>query len=206
MVLHPDEVHDGHAGSESGFHYRMLYVPPALVQQVLKGAPLPFLKEGLSQDPRLAAVTNALLYTPDPKLDPLAEEDALYNLITVLAEVSGQRQTKTSQDFMAAARAREYIDDNLDRAITLDELAWCANRDKWSLSRDFRMYFGTSPHRYLTMRRLDRVKSQVYAGKTLIEASLDAGFFDQSHMTRHFKNAFGLSPSRWWRGLAQSGI
>ncbi|MCS5515022.1 AraC family ligand binding domain-containing protein [Pseudomonas qingdaonensis] len=35
LVLHPDEVHDGHAGSASGFRYRMLYLTPALVQEVL---------------------------------------------------------------------------------------------------------------------------------------------------------------------------
>ncbi len=30
-VLHPDELHDGHAGTEAGFGYRLLYVEPALI-------------------------------------------------------------------------------------------------------------------------------------------------------------------------------
>ena len=29
MVLHPDEVHDGEAGTEEGFRYRMVYIEPA---------------------------------------------------------------------------------------------------------------------------------------------------------------------------------
>ncbi|MCG6522692.1 AraC family ligand binding domain-containing protein, partial [Vibrio parahaemolyticus] len=32
MVLHPDEIHDGEAGTEAGFHYRMVYIEPALIQ------------------------------------------------------------------------------------------------------------------------------------------------------------------------------
>ncbi|MFW0753922.1 helix-turn-helix domain-containing protein [Pseudomonas sp. H11T01] len=50
--------------------------------------------------------------------------------------------------------------------------------------------------RYLTLRRLDRMKQLVHAGQTLSDAAIEAGFFDQS-LSRRFKKAFGLSPSRW---------
>ncbi len=43
MVLHPDEIHDGEAGTEAGFHYRMVYIEPALIQKILGGRPLPFI-------------------------------------------------------------------------------------------------------------------------------------------------------------------
>ncbi|HHH7389145.1 TPA: AraC family ligand binding domain-containing protein, partial [Escherichia coli] len=53
IVLHPDEIHDGEAGTEAGFRYRMLYIEPSLIQDVLGGEPLPFIPGGLSNDPRL---------------------------------------------------------------------------------------------------------------------------------------------------------
>ena len=37
LVLHPDELHDGHAGTAEGFRYRMAYVSPWLMQQVVGG-------------------------------------------------------------------------------------------------------------------------------------------------------------------------
>jgi hypothetical protein len=37
-VLHPDEVHDGGAGDETGLSYRMLYVEPALIAGPMGGA------------------------------------------------------------------------------------------------------------------------------------------------------------------------
>ncbi len=46
LVLHPDELHDGEAGTAAGFRYRMAYVLPWQVQQVLGGAPLPFVQGG----------------------------------------------------------------------------------------------------------------------------------------------------------------
>ncbi len=81
--------------------------------------------------------------------------------------------------------------------ISLDDIEKNVGRDRWSLSRDFRLLFGTSPHRYMTMRRLEVVKSCLMYGESLTQASLIAGFFDQSHMTRHFLKAFGLTPARW---------
>jgi AraC-like DNA-binding protein len=47
------------------------------------------------------------------------------------------------------------------------------------------------------MRRLDRAKSAIVLGQSLAEAAFMSGFSDQSHMTRQFKQAFGLTPGHW---------
>jgi AraC-like DNA-binding protein len=199
MVLHPDEVHDGEAGTETGFQYRMMYIEPALIQQMLGGQPLPFIKTGLSNDPRLFAATAVLLRSLDGPLEPLEEHDALFDLAQALNSVSGVSATRQSFDYVAAERAREFIHRAPDRTVTLEELAQHSGRDRWSLSRDFRLLFGTSPYRYLTMRRLDLVRSLLIQGQSLVSAALIAGFTDQSHMTRQFSKTYGLSPARWMK-------
>ncbi|WP_109480667.1 AraC family transcriptional regulator [Paraburkholderia sp. C35] len=199
MVLHPDEPHDGQAGTEEGFSYRMIYVEPALFQAALGGKPLPFIEGGLSNDPRLAAATQALLHSIDRALDPLEQDDALFDLAHALDAVSGARPLRASADFGAAQTARDFLHASLDQPVTLDELAAASGRDRWSLSRDFRAFFGTSPHRYLTMRRLDAARQSMLGGMALVDAAAAAGFADQSHMTRHFVAAFGVTPSRWLR-------
>ena len=199
IVLHPDEAHDGEAGTESGFQYRMMYIEPALIQQMLGGQPLPFIKTGLSNDPRLFAATGALLRSLDCPLDPLEEQDALFDLAQALSTVGGVPTKRSGFDYVAAQHAREYIHSALDRTVTLDELAQHSGRDRWSLSRDFRLLFGTSPYRYLTMRRLDMVRALLTQGQTLVSAALIAGFTDQSHMTRQFSKTYGLSPARWMK-------
>jgi AraC-like DNA-binding protein len=199
MVLHPDETHDGQAGTDEGFRYRMIYVEPALFQAALGGKPLPFIEGGLSDDPRLAAATQALLQGIDRAMDPLEQDDALFDLAHALDAVSGARPLRASADFRAAQLARDYLHAALERPVTLDELAAASGRDRWSLSRDFRAFFGTSPHRYLTMRRLDAARQSMLDGMALVDAAAAAGFADQSHMTRHFVSAYGVTPSRWLR-------
>ena len=46
-VLHPDELHDGMAGTGEGFAYRILHVDPALLQLALGGGPLPFVPDAM---------------------------------------------------------------------------------------------------------------------------------------------------------------
>lgn len=102
-------------------------------------------------------------------------------------------------DWRAARRAREALEDGLAGPVTMDDLAHACDRDRWSLSRDFRQFYGTSPHRYLTLRRLDQVRRDMLLGHSLAHCALAAGFADQSHMTRHFVRAFGVTPARWLR-------
>jgi AraC-like DNA-binding protein len=49
------------------------------------------------------------------------------------------------------------------------------------------------------MRRLAEAKRQILAGAGLAQAAYTAGFSDQSHLTRQFRAAFGLSPGQWTR-------
>lgn len=199
IVLHPDELHDGEAGTEEGFRYRIAYIAPALLQRVLGGQPLPFVAEGISRDSRLFLAMQPLMQAMERQLDPLEEDDAIYDLAQGLAAVAGLRRGPKALNYAAAERAREYIHSALDSSITLEELEQASGRDRWGLSRDFRALFGTSPYRYLILRRLDRVRLQVVAGRSLAEAALSAGFADQSHMTNHFTRAYGIPPARWLR-------
>lgn len=204
MVLHPDEAHDGQAGTDEAFHYRMMYVAPSRIQAVLGGRALPFVEGGLSNDPRLAAASTALLRHLDHTPEPLEQSDALSELAHALALAAGAPARRPKGDFLAAQRAREYLHAHHTGAVTLAELEAATGRDRWSLSHDFRLFFGTSPYRYVTMRRLDTVRRMLLAGASLVHAAVAAGFSDQSHMTRQFLSTFGQTPGRWLQCARQA--
>ncbi|MCS4505880.1 AraC family transcriptional regulator [Arhodomonas aquaeolei] len=199
IVLHPDELHDGHAGSEGGFRYRMIYIPPAIIQDMLGGRALPYIPGGITRDRRLGACVARLLRHVDNPPEDFEEDDGLFDLAMALSAHAGQRPDRHGFDYPAAQRAREFLDAAQGRAVTLAELEAASGRDRWRLSRDFRTLFGTSPYRYLTMRRLERVKQRLRSGAALSDAAIEAGFADQSHMTRQFSEAYGISPGRWRR-------
>jgi AraC-like DNA-binding protein len=200
VVLHPDEKHDGQAGAEGGFRYRTIYIEPAAIQAVLQGRPLPFIAGAVSDDPRLVQAARRILRRVDDPIERFECEDALYDLALALEAASGSFSPTGTRiiDYRSAETVRDYLH-TLPPSVTMAGLERLAGRDRWSLSRDFRALFGTSPYRYLVLRRLDAAKTAIQAGCSLVDTALDAGFSDQSHMTRQFTAAFGLPPSRWLR-------
>lgn len=201
IVVYPDELFEGAAGTPDGVRYRMVYIKPEHMQQVLKGKPLPFIKEGVSKDQRLFKSSEALLKSLDYEMDSLEEEDALFELVQTLKEAAGGLRTKRSIDFTATKCAKDYIHSRLDQSITLDDLEAATGRDRWALTRDFKVLYGTSPYRYLILRRLEYVRQLIVNGRPLVEAAMLAGFSDQSHMTKHFTQAYGQAPAQFLRLL-----
>ena len=84
VVLHPDETHDGRAGTPDGFGYRIVYAPPARIHEAARaicGRPcaLPFVREPVTANEKLASTIEAAF-----RLDP--EPLAIDGLILCLAE------------------------------------------------------------------------------------------------------------------------
>ncbi|KAF1051770.1 MAG: Multiple antibiotic resistance protein MarA [Burkholderia gladioli] len=111
--------------------------------------------------------------------------------------MAGLPDARGTTDYAAARRARDYLREHGTRPLKLEEVEAATGRDRWSLSHDFRTFYGTSPYRYLTMRRLDVARRLLIAGEPLSSAAIGAGFADQAHMTRQFAQAFGITPGRW---------
>ncbi len=201
IVLHPDEVHNGRSGAESGFRYRMAYFEPRLIRDALgqRARTLPFVRTAVLNDDRLASALVPLLRDLDHDLEPLEADQAIVAVAEALLALDPSARGRTSSSTCARAveRARAYLDAHCECAVTSDELEAVTGLSRYEFARQFRAGLGTSPYRYLIMRRLDRARLLLRSGRALAEVAALTGFADQSHMTRHFKQAFGLSPGRW---------
>ncbi len=100
-------------------------------------------------------------------------------------------------DVRATERARQFLDAERTRVVHSTELESITGLSRYDLSRQFRIMFGTSPYRYLLMRRLEFARERIHQERPLVEIACDAGFADQAHFTRAFKSAFGLTPARY---------
>lgn len=65
--------------------------------------------------------------------------------------------------------------------------------------RGFVRATGLTPHAYLMQRRIGLARRLIARGLPLAEAAAASGFADQSHMTRAFGRAYGLSPGAYAR-------
>jgi AraC-like DNA-binding protein len=102
-----------------------------------------------------------------------------------------------SMDAPAVQRACEYLSAHCLRVVRSEELERVSGLSRFELALQFRRRHGTSPYRYLLMRRLDHVQARLRHGAVLADLAAEAGFADQAHMTRMFKAAFGLTPRQF---------
>ena len=197
-ILHPDEIHDGAAGTPDGFAYRIVYIDPSLIGEALGGGPLPFVSRPVIDLTTEQRALVAPAFDMAAPIDDLRRAEIATALADLLSGASSRGATPATRlPFAALRRVRALIAAQPARRYPMDELERTAGLDRWSLARAFRAAFGTSPSRFRTLRQLDEVRRLLTHGAGLAEAALDAGFADQSHMSRQFKRAYGLTPARW---------
>jgi AraC family transcriptional regulator len=95
-------------------------------------------------------------------------------------------------------RVTEFMHDNLSRPIRLSELASLTGLSASQFGRAFKVSTGTTPHKWHLAARIEYAKLLLAdRSKRLVDIALDAGFSEQSHFTRTFTAANGLSPNAW---------
>lgn len=196
-ILHPDETHDGGAGDDHGFGYRIIYIDPVLIQEALGGRPLPFVAEPVVKRRDIAPLMACLSEFDEPVAD-LDRLDIALLVSTVLEQHAASAPRRRVPFHLAAlSRVRNLIMDDLKVLHSVEDFEAMSGLDRWTVARQFRAAFGTSPTRFRTMRQLDLARRSMERGTPLCDVALEAGFADQSHMSRTFKRAYGLTPARW---------
>ena len=196
-VLHPDETHDGAAGSPDGFGYRILYIAPELVRDALSGRSLPFVADPVQEPAPSARHIASLLADIDEPISELGSAVIAAAVADGLESLSGRREPGPATAGRGVELVRDYLAAHASEQTPASTLEEIAGLDRFTIARQFRSAFGTSPDRYRTLRRLALARAAIESGRPLARAAVEAGFADQSHMTRQFRRTYGLTPARW---------
>jgi transcriptional regulator GlxA family with amidase domain len=118
-----------------------------------------------------------------------------------------QRPVPDTRQFSTAA-ARAWALENLDRPLTLDDLAAHESMSKRTFTRRFRDEVGVSPGQWLAQQRVERARELLEKTDLAVDRiAEDAGFGTAASLRQHLQTALGVSPSayrRTFRGPAAS--
>ncbi|MBO0850592.1 MAG: helix-turn-helix transcriptional regulator [Pseudonocardia sp.] len=206
-VVMPDEAHrpadPGDREVESG--HLTLLISPGMVQAVAHtlsgGRPgMPTFRDLILDDPTLVhnfARVHARLTDPVSLLD---EEVGLVSLVADLVRRCPDVRIADHQPaHRAVRRAREYLHENQGANVSLAELSSVSRLSPYRLTRLFTASVGVPPHSYQIQLRIEHAKRLLLGGVPASKAGNDAGFFDLSHFTRHFKRYVGVPPGVYAR-------
>ena len=128
--------------------------------------------------------------------NPGSLKDFVNQLITDL--VSAISNVKSQKENPTIEKVCRYIDENLDKDLSLEVLANVADVSTFYLSKLFKEEKSENIINFVTNKRLDRARQLLSETKYSIkEITAFTGYNDQNYFSRLFKNKFGLSPSEF---------
>ncbi|MGA5558349.1 AraC family transcriptional regulator [Streptomyces lavendulocolor] len=208
-LLPPHVPHNGSPATEQGFRKRVLYLDLTQLDESFIGPAVdaPDLCDPVLRR-RVGQLHTALAHQGD-ELEAqsrlaLIGERLRAHLRPRLAAAPGTAGRRAAGHGVAHG-LRDLLDERLLQGLSLDEAARLVHAHPAHLVRAFSAAFGIAPHQYLTARRVDRARRLLLDGQPPGAVAAAAGFYDQSHLTRHFKRLVGVAPGRYARTAAAGG-
>ncbi|QOZ38050.1 hypothetical protein XH92_22090 [Bradyrhizobium sp. CCBAU 53421] len=164
-----------------------------------------------------------MLHAPMPTLDeeticlnayvPAARACSLLRIISIgdrwrsIDEISPEHILDIADDILSREPAgstgctdRTKLGTALTESIEpIGEIATSFGRSREGFSRMVRRELGVAPHTFRLLTRLNHARQLLRAGEPIAAVAADAGFSDQSHLTRLFRRTFGTTPGVYWR-------
>jgi len=137
---------------------------------------------------------------------PLEVQSCVLELVATMVDelLDDPRPMRAAHDGgRAIVRARDCLHDTDERWVDLDTLAQEAGISRFHLLRAFKRQYGLPPHAYQVGLRVAKAQRLLRRGLPLAQVATECGFTDQSHLTRHFKQALGVTPGRFARDVAR---
>jgi AraC-like DNA-binding protein len=206
LVLNPEEAHAGGPPAAGSWTYRALYPSLGLMREIAAEFPAgrrtgPEFGRDIVRDQVVAA--SLLRYhklTESPRASMLERETQLARALVLLTgrhAATPREPRPPGREPRAVRGCREYLDAHTAQHVTLRELAGFTGLSAFHLCRVFHESVGMTPHAYQTQLRVRHAKSLLRAGLPIARAAAEAGFYDQAHLTRHFKRIVGVPPGRF---------
>lgn len=211
VLINPDELHTGSKAHEQGWRYRAFYPDNAQVCGVLDELELgrqgmPSFAFSVLQDVQLHRQFQALHQLLDQQASALQLQTAWREAILLLF----QRHARLPEGLapghepLAVSRAKELLSSQLAAPPSLEELARAVGLSAFHFARVFRRATGLPPHSWLMQRRLEQARALLRNGCAPLTVAMQLGFADQSHLSRQFKQAYGVAPGQYHQASAIS--
>lgn len=119
----------------------------------------------------------------------------------LLFEISMIQTNNSKPEHETAVHAELYLEHNINRPVSLDELAKVCNVSKSYLIKVFKSAYHTTPLQYHLLQRINRSKYLLKcSNQTISEIAAAVGFDNIHSFSRCFKHSVGISPTEFRKG------
>ncbi|WP_022663962.1 helix-turn-helix domain-containing protein [Desulfospira joergensenii] len=209
-LLNPGQIHSGVPVDEGPVTYFMCYITLEAMKNLAGEsdsgpAAWPEFTTGIVHEKQVSALFRQVFRTLMHSRDCLEKEALLVAAFHFLFSCHGRAGQSQYKKLLRhpVSRAREILSAELDRKLTLEEVAQSVDLSRYHFLRIFKQDTGLSPHLYRIQKRIEAGRELLLKGTPAAQAALETGFSDQSHFANTFRRYFGATP-RQYLSLAAS--
>jgi AraC-like DNA-binding protein len=208
LLIQPGEAFAGQGSVEHPRTFRMLHASPQFFQRSIsvlteQTSKLPHFIQPIEQNSILVDTFSKIHRALEMPHSRLERDSWLLELISLLLQYCTLDAPQTlfyGRESDRVKQVREFLMERFTENPSLEQLAALVNLSPYRLNRVFSQEIGVPPHAFLNQVRVWRAKAQLAKGIEIAQVAVETGFYDQAHLTRHFKRLLGYTP-----GILQSG-
>jgi AraC-like DNA-binding protein len=203
FVSNPDEGQSARMEGGERWRYRAFYLTRPAIDAVGQGLGIeatPYFMRNMLRDADLIESFGRLHRSLEGERDDLRAEELELDTFGKLFDrygSGGGRAERAPQSRAIASRIIEMMRARHAENLGLEELANVAGLTKFQLIGLFKRTIGLTPHAYLIHVRLNAACRLLKHGLPLAVCAVEAGFCDQSALTKHFKRCYGITPAQF---------
>jgi len=204
VLMNPGDVHACNPIDDQPWSYLMLYVETPwltdLQHQLGFCAELEFRRfsDTHLNDARLFCDLNALYAVlVDDQQDVLRKQSAAVEFFSDLQLHLNPIEQPLREPNFKLERAADFIRQHCTELLSLDDICAAAELSPSYLIRAFKQHFGMTPHAFLVNQRIQFARECLRRGQLIADVALEAGFADQAHFQRAFKQHLAATPGQY---------
>ncbi|NML31168.1 helix-turn-helix transcriptional regulator [Paraburkholderia antibiotica] len=207
QLMPQGEVHDGIAGANESYTLQTFRLSPALLdgfgEEITGKHYFPSQAAVVLQDSRLAdELLKVHVTLQRGTTDRMLNETYVLELLESLFARLKQPTPLTITGNLSSEQlhvVRDFVEAHISDKIVLEDLSLLIGLDRFRFLKLFKRTVGMTPHAWLLRLRLEKAIALINASRnmSITEVAHAVGFFDQSHFTRTFRQAYGVTPARF---------
>jgi AraC-like DNA-binding protein len=205
IMIPPGTIHQCNPRDLKHWQFQMLYLKADWVDSLLDTKPVnlyisvkPLLRKEFWQMLRLFRLLQENLPEIQKETQLITELQSFFDFESCFQ----QKPNLSPVNPQSMQKVRDYIQDHFWEKFNLDDLADIAGLNKFHVVHCFKTAYQTTPHAFQTMLRINFAKQQLQKQRdeSIMAIAQDAGFFDQSHFVKAFKQYLGTTPLEYRLG------
>ena len=208
-LINPETLHSCNAPADQGRSYYMLYMDESWclrLQQSLWQVDrlVPFKRIRLDDVGLYRTYCNLMQEFLGGEMHLQEKEQKLVDLMLELFLRCCSPGEKSPPVPAGIDLLKKLLGEDLHKDFTLDSLADVLGCNPYTVLRRFKAETGITPHAFRMNCRIEQARRLLQQGVDIAEVALLCGFFDQSHLHRHFKAHTTVTPREYKVNFVQS--